>query len=47
MKIIFLNKFFIYSIQFLVISTMLNPTNAIQNVIPQPSIIGSPGILPK
>ncbi|CAM4748166.1 unnamed protein product [Rotaria magnacalcarata] len=27
------------------ISTILNPTNAITNVIPQPSIIGSPGVL--
>ncbi|CAF0785665.1 unnamed protein product [Adineta steineri] len=27
------------------ISTMLNPTNVMSNVIPQPSIIGAPGIL--
>ena len=47
MSIIFNEEFVFFLNLFSVFSTILNPTNAVQNVIPQPTVIGSPGIRSK
>ncbi len=44
---IILNIYYLVFNSFLVISTMLNPTTAIPNPIPQPTVVNSPGIRSK
>ncbi len=41
------NEYYLFLYSFLVISTILNPTTAIPNPIPQPQIVSSPGIRSK